>query len=151
MESLADPSMPLIMLLAVKSAPAAAALAVTLAMFGCGGRNDEAATIDPRESVAAAVDELADAFRARDYRRVCERIFSAEGRRRAGGEECQRRLARTSRGVRDPRLELVSVDFEERGATAHVRASADGERPAIDVVRLVPSAGGYRVESLSGQ
>ena len=139
------------MLPAVKIAPAAAALAATLAMSGCGGGDDEAAAIDPRESVAAAVDELEDAIRTRDYRRVCERLFSAEGRRRAGGEECQSRLARTSRGVRDPRLDLVSVDFEERGAIAHVRASADGERPAIDVVQLVSAAGGYRVESLSGQ
>ena len=62
--------MPLIMLPAVRTAPAAAALAATLAMSGCGGGDDEAATIDPREGVEATVGELEDAIRARDYRRL---------------------------------------------------------------------------------
>jgi hypothetical protein len=137
------------MLPAVKSAPAAAVLAAILALGGCGGGagGDGVA----REDAAQTVEELEDALATRDYGRVCDAIFSPEGRRRAGGEECRRRLARTSARVRDPQLEVVSARREAGVVTARVRASSDGERPAIDVVRLVPAGGGFRIESLSGQ
>ena len=120
-----------------------------LAFAGCGnGRSaDEAAF----ERASRTIEDLEDDLAERDYARICDVIFSPEGRRRAGGEECRRRLARTSRGVRDPRLELVSVRREGDAAIARVRAWSEGERPAIDVVRLVPGGRGYRIESLSGQ
>ena len=139
------------MLPAVKRAPAAAALVAILAVTGCGGGVERSSRPDPREQISQAIEDLEDALGAHDYRRICERILSPEGRRRAGGEECERRLARTSAGVRGPEIELVAVTQERNASVAHVRAYAEGERPAIDVVRLAPFEGGYRVESLSGQ
>jgi hypothetical protein len=136
------------MLPAVKYAPAAAALAAFLALAGCGGAPSSGGVSTQR--ISDTLDSLQSALAARDYGRICDVIFSPEGRRRAGGEECPRRLARTSAGVRDPQIELVSARREGDAVVARVRAWSDGERPAIDVVRLVPAAGGYRVESLSG-
>ena len=137
------------MLPAVKSAPAAAVVTAILALAGCGnGRSADEASF---ERASRAIEDLEGALAARDYGRICDAIFSPEGRRRAGGEECRRRLARTSGGVRDPQLELVSVRREGNAAITRVRAWSEGERPAIDVVRLVPGRGGYRIESLSGQ
>ena len=137
------------MLPAVKCAPAAVVVTAILALAGCGnGRSADEASF---ERASRAIEDLEDALAARDYGRVCDVIFSPEGRRRAGGEECRRRLARTSDGVRDPQLELVSVRRGGDVAIARVRAWSEGERPAIDVVRLVPGGGGYRIESLSGQ
>jgi hypothetical protein len=137
------------MLTAVKRAPAAAALAAILALAACGGGSSGDEVVQERAS--QAISDLEDALAARDFRRVCDEVFSPEGRRRAGGEECQRQLARTSTGVRRPQLELVSARREGGVVVARVRAWAEGERPAIDVVRLVPAGGEYRVESLSGQ
>jgi hypothetical protein len=135
----------------VKCAHGAAALAVVAALAACGQGDGEAPRSAAAESIADAVEELERALAEGDYERICERVFSAEGRRRAGGEECARRLARSSAGVEDPTIELVSITLGPGEATARVRAYSEGERPAIDVVRLVPVEGDYRIESLSGQ
>lgn len=137
------------MLPGVTRAPAAAALAATLALFagGCGGA---AASDSPKvDGVTEAIAGLEEALSDRDLRRVCERIFSPEARRRAGGEECPRRLARTTRRAESPRIEVVDVELGRAGATAKVRAWTGDDSPAIDSVRLVPAGGGYRIDSLS--
>ncbi len=141
--------MPFIMLSVVKRAPTAAALAASLALaVGCGeaGGRDSAAV----ENVAETVEEFEAALGDRDLARVCDQLFSPEARRRAGGEECPRRLARTTASVERPKLELLSVALDRVRATARVRAWAGEERPAIDSMRLVPGEGGYRIDSLSG-
>ena len=139
------------MLPAVKRAYAGPVLAAMLALAACGGEERTSARNAVAEQVAAVVEELESALEARDYERVCERVLSPEGRRRAGGEECVRRLSRTAAGVDDPSIELLSITVGPQDATARVRALADGERPAIDVIRLTPAEGGYRIESMSGE
>lgn len=141
--------MPLIMLPAVTRAPAAAALAANLALLaaGCGGAGGPDARVV--EGVTETIEELEDALADRDLARVCERIFSPEARRRAGGEECPRRLARTTSAVDSPSIELVDVDVARGGALAEVRAWTGDDPPAIDSMRLVRGEGGYRIDSLS--
>ena len=141
--------MPLIMLSAVMRAPSAVALAAFFALIaaGCGGTPvREAPSVD---GIADTIAELEQALSERDLARICDRIFSPEARRRAGGEECQRRLARTTRTVESPRLELLSIDLRPEGALARVRASAGDEPPAVDSMRFVAVEGVYRVDSLS--
>ena len=137
------------MLPAVKRAPTAAALVASLALaVACGeaaGRDSAAV-----EDVAETVEEFEAALGERDLARVCDQLFSPEARRRAGGEECPRRLARTRARVERPKLELVSVALDGGRASARVRAWTGQERPAIDSIRLVPGEGGYRIDSLSG-
>ena len=139
------------MLPAVKRAPAAATLAAISVLAACGGEDRAASRGDSVERISDTVEALEDALDDRDVKRICDRILSPEGRRRAGGEECERRLRRSTAQVEDPDLELVSVTLGRDAASARVRASAEGERPAIDVIRLVPGEGGFRVEALSGQ
>jgi hypothetical protein len=103
------------------------------------------------EGVEETIRAFEDALESRDVERVCERIFSPEGRRRAGGEECPRRLGRTVGGVRDPDLELRGVTLGRDAAIARVRVTSAGEEPAIDTIRLVAVEGRYRIESLSGR
>lgn len=137
------------MLPAVNCAPAAAALAAILAL-GASACGETGARGSPSvDGVAEAIEGLEDALGARELGRVCEQILSPEARRRAGGEECASRLARTTGGVRSPRIELLSVTLGRGGAIARVRASNGEEPPAIDSVRLVPGEGGYRIDSLS--
>ena len=130
-----------------------ASSAVTLLAFfaliaaGCGGGPArESPSVD---GIAETIADLEEALSERDLGRICDRILSPEARRRAGGEECPRRLARTTRAVERPRLELVSVTLGRDGAIARVRASAGDEPPALDSMRFVAVEGAYRVDSLS--
>jgi hypothetical protein len=143
--------MSLIMLPAVKRAPAWAAVAATLALGACGGEASAPGAAPTVEGIANAIEELEGALDDRDLDRVCERVFSPEARRRAGGEECRARLMRTTRNLDDPRIELVSIRLGRGSATARVRAWTADEAPAIDSIELVPSGTGYRVESLSAR
>jgi hypothetical protein len=137
------------MLPGVTRAAAAAALAANLALLaaGCGGSDGA----DPRavDGVTETIEELEEALGDRDLARVCERIFSPEARRRAGGEECPRRLARTTSAVDSPSIELVDVDVGRGGVSAEVRAWTGDDPPAIDSMRFVRADGRYRIDSLS--
>jgi hypothetical protein len=137
------------MLLAVKRTHACAAVAATVALAACGGEASNPRGAPSVAAIADAIEELEDALGDRDLDRVCERVFSPEARRRAGGEECRARLVRTTRNLDDPRIELLSIRLGRETATARVRASSGDEPPAIDSIELVPVGRGYRVESLS--
>ena len=137
------------MLPVVTRAPSAAALTAFFALVvaGCGGASArESPSVD---GIAETVANLEQALAERDLGRICNRIFSPEARRRAGGEECPRRLARTTRTVERPRLELVRVTLGRDSAVARLRASSAGEPPALDSMRLVAVEGAWRVDSLS--
>jgi hypothetical protein len=141
--------MPLIMLPDVMRAPSAVTLLAFVALIaaGCGGGPArESPSVD---GIAETIADLEEALSERDLGRICDRIFSPEARLRAGGEECPRRLARTTRAVERPRLELVSVTLGRDSAIARVRASAGDEPPALDSMRFVAVEGAYRVDSLS--
>jgi hypothetical protein len=137
------------MLPGVKRAQSAATLAAFFALVsaGCGGPTPrEAPSVD---GITETLADLEEALSERDIVRICDRILSPDARRRAGGEECPRRVARTTRRVRDPELELVSITLDGEGAIARVRASTDDEAPALDSMRFVAVDGAYRVDSLS--
>jgi hypothetical protein len=139
------------MLPAVKSAPAVAILASILVLAGCGERGSTVPEGGSVEPIVETIDAFEEALENRDHERVCDQIFSPEGRLRAGGEECPRRLSRTLARVRDPDLEVLGVTLGRDAAIARVRASSAGEEPAIDTIRLVLVEGRYRIESLSGR
>lgn len=141
--------MTLIMLPVVTRAPSAATLAAFLALIaaGCGGTPArETPSVD---GITETIADLEQALAERDLGRICNRIFSPEARRRAGGEECPRGLARTTRTVERPQLELVSITLGRDSATARVRASSANEPPALDSMGFVPVEGAWRVDSLS--
>ncbi|HEV2773307.1 MAG TPA: hypothetical protein VGV57_10875 [Thermoleophilaceae bacterium] len=135
----------------MKSAPAAAILASILALAACGEGLSTAPEGDSDERIEETIDAFEDALEERDLERVCDRIFSPEGRLRAGGEECPRRLARTLARVRDPDIELLGVTLGRDAAIARVRAGSAGEEPAIDAIRLVVIEGRYHIESVSAR
>jgi hypothetical protein len=136
------------MLPAVKRAPAVVALFAVwaLAAAGCGGSPGEGAP--SVEDIGETVADFEQALSDRDVDRICDRLFSPEARRRAGGEECARRLARTTRTVEDPSIELVRITLGRGDAVARVRASAGDDPAAIDSMRFVPVEGEYRIDSL---
>ncbi len=139
------------MLPAVKSVPAVAILVSVLAFTACGEGGSGAPEGGSVERIEETIDAFEEALEDRDLERVCDRVFSPEGPRRAGGEESPRRLGRADATLRHPELELLGGTLGRAAAIARVRASSAGEEPASDTIRLTEVEGRYRIESMSGR
>src|SRR3954469_299125 len=130
-----------------------AASAGLLALSGCSlGADGEKATTEPAggaaKQVAPTVSALDRAVRARDWRTVCDRLFTPAARERAGGKDCVR-LVRSSAGdLRGARIELGGIEVSKRGAQARVRPRDKGQAPLTDTLTLERAGGGYRIEAL---
>src|SRR3954454_15445671 len=109
--------------------PASVAL---LSVSGCSlGADDEKGKTEPAsgapKQVAATVRALDRAVRAKDWRTVCERLFTPAARERAGGRDCVR-LVRSSAGeLRGARIELVGIEVGKAEAEARVRTQTRGQ------------------------
>jgi hypothetical protein len=124
-----------------------------LALSGCslGGDKEPAPARGAPSAVAATVQALDQAIRARDFRGVCFELFTPAARRRAGGKDCERLLRSSARDVRRPRIRVVAIRIDgTRHATVRVRSTATGQRPLVDEIELVREGGGYRIASLGG-
>jgi hypothetical protein len=122
-----------------------------LALSGCSlGEEDEPKPIRgaPRQ-VVEAVQELDRAIRARDFDRICTRLFTAAARRRAGGRDCARLLRSTARGLRRPAVTVVGIELSGDRAEVRVSSRARGQPPLEDVIELVRRGRGYRIEALA--
>jgi hypothetical protein len=101
--------------------------------------------------VAATIQALDEATQKRDYRRICDDLFTAAARRRAGGGDCARLLRSAAQDVRRPRIQIVAIRVEGDRATVRVRSSAANQRPLVDEVELVRAERGrYRIAALAG-
>jgi hypothetical protein len=103
----------------------------------------------PPQRVARAVERLERAIRVRDFDTVCDDLLTAAARARAGGARCAATMADDVRGLRRPRLRLLSIRIAGRGAAARVRTDAAGQGPVADTLRLERSGRGYRISALS--
>jgi hypothetical protein len=123
-----------------------------LAGAGCSLGGDEEprpATGAPRE-VAEVVRALERATVRRDWATICDDLFTAPARRRAGGRDCARLLAESGEDVLRPRIEVVRIELEGDTARARVRTRARGQQPLEDTLLLRRVAGEYRIEALAG-
>ena len=139
------------MLAAVSGAARMAAAALALvALGGCssGGDDEPKPARGATRQVAATVDALERAVRAGDWESVCNRLFSASARRRAGGEDCPRLLRSTARDVELPRISIAAIRVSGDRAEVRVRSRAAGQPLLPDTLRLVREGGGFRVDSL---
>jgi hypothetical protein len=137
------------MLLAV-SRPILAGCVALLALSGCSlGADKETQPVRgaPRQ-VVATVTRLESAIRSRDWRAVCDRLFTRGARRRAGGSDCSRRLASYAQGLRRPRIRLLSIRLAGDRASVRVRSRAVGQPPLTDRIELRRVGRGYRIEAL---
>ncbi len=124
---------------------------VALALAGCslgGGDEDPQPVRGAPRQVARVVTELDAATRKGEYRRICNELFTASARRRAGGKDCASLLRSTARELRNPSIELVSIRVNPRQAVARVRTRATGQAPIVDQLVLRREGGGYRIEAL---
>jgi hypothetical protein len=128
------------------------AVAAILAPSGCSlGADDEPKPVAgvPKD-IAALVDQLDRAIADRRFAEVCDEIFTASAKRRAGGSDCATQLAAAAEGVRHPRIEIRGIDVNGTRATVRVATEADGQARAADTLQLRRASDGWRVEALSG-
>jgi hypothetical protein len=139
------------MLAGMRPAGTAVLCTLVIALAGCGGGDDDdddAGTL-AREA-SAVIEQLERSIAAREFERICSELLSAEVRRQAGGGECPAMLARTSAGVKRPRIEVNEIRIEGATAAVDVVTVAQGQARVEDTIRLVREAGAYRISSLSG-
>jgi len=123
---------------------------VMLAPSGCSlGGDDEAkpASGAPAQ-VAATVDRLERAVAERDFATVCDQLFTAEARKRAGGEDCAPQLRSAAEGVERPSIEIEAIDVEGNRATVKVQTEATGQARVSDELQLRRQRGRWLVEAL---
>lgn len=108
----------------------------------------------PPPSVDRATQQVADTLRQfegalseGDFATICGNLFTLEAREAAGGDRCPSVLADTAGGLREPKVQIVSITHRGRNATAVVRARVGDDPPVTDTIRLVRVRDRYRIVS----
>lgn len=124
---------------------------VMLAPSGCSlGADDEPqpASGDAAQ-IATVVDRVERAVAQRDFATICDQLFTAGARERAGGDECTRQLRSAAEGVERPSIEIEEIDVKNNRATVRVRTEAEGQARVSDELQLRRQGGRWLVEALS--
>jgi hypothetical protein len=122
-----------------------------LAPIGCSVGDDEEPQVasGAPKAIATTIDRLERAVADRDFTTVCDELFTAAARKRAGGRECAGQLRSASEGVRRPTIELRGIRVKGDEATVQVTTKASGQARVTDELRLRREDGRWRVEALS--
>jgi hypothetical protein len=126
------------------------ATSVLLASSGCSlGGDDEAkpASGAPAQ-IAATVDRLERAVATRDFATVCDQLFTAQARKRAGGDECAPQMRSAVEGLERPSIDIEAIDVKDDRATVKVRTQAEGQARVGDELELRRQGGRWLVEAL---
>jgi Putative lumazine-binding len=121
-----------------------------LALSGCslGGDEEAKPASGAAAQIAATVDRLGRAVARSDFDAVCDRIFTPQARKRAGGGECARQLDSAAEGVERPSIEIEGIDVKGDTATVKVRTEAEGQALVRDELQLRRQGGRWLVEAL---
>jgi hypothetical protein len=138
------------MLALMRAAGPAALCALVIGLVGCGGGDDDDTAAGLAREAGGVVKQLQRSIADRDFEHVCDELLSADVRRQAGGGDCPAQLARTSAGVKRPRIQVKAIRIEGANAVVDVVTVAQDQAPAKDTIRLVRENGAYRISSLSG-
>jgi hypothetical protein len=121
-----------------------------LASTGCSiGADDEPQPVSgvPKQ-IAATVSRLEGAIAAHDYDTVCQKLFTASARRRAGGTECAAQLGSAGEDVKRPQIEIRGIDVKGVRATVRVATRAEGQATVADTLVLRREGSRWLVEAL---
>jgi len=127
------------------------AAAVLLAPGGCSiGADDEPKPVSgvPKE-IVATVDALGRAVDERDFATVCDDLFTASARERAGGRQCAAELRSSTEGLSGPTIEIRGIDLKGDRASVRVATTADGQDRVTDTLELRRQGGRWLIEALS--
>ncbi len=110
---------------------------VAFSLIGCGepAGPPERISGSPAE-VADRVSAFARATALREFRLICEEIYSAAVRQAAGGARCPELLERATSSVRSPSIAIKQIEIAERFALVTVIARARDQAPVTETIRL---------------
>ena len=127
------------------------AVVAFLAPVGCsiGGDSEPQPVSGVPKQIAATVDRLGRAIADRDFDEVCDKLFTAAARTRAGGSECAKQMTAAAEGVRNPAIEIRGIDVQGNRATVKVATTAEGQARLTDTLELRRQGKRWLIESLS--
>jgi hypothetical protein len=125
-------------------------MAVAAFLTGCLGADEEAEPVrGAARDIAGLVERLERATAERDFATVCEDLFTAAARERAGGEDCERLTRSAAEDVARPRIEMTAIEIQADRARVEVMTHAAGQARVPAVIELRREAGEWRVEALA--
>jgi hypothetical protein len=126
------------------------AVVAMLAPAGCSlGGNDEPKPVSgvPKE-IVATVERLERSVAQRDYETICNELFTARARQRAGGDECVTQMRSAAEDVRRPRLKIERIEVNADRATVDVATKAEGQARVTDTLELRHIGDRWLIEAL---
>ena len=125
-------------------------MAVAAFLAGCLGADEEAMPAGGvARDVAGVVERLEKATAGRDFGTVCDELFTAAARERAGGDDCERLTRSAAEGIRRPSIEIEAIEIRADRATVEVTTRAAGQAEVPDALELRRERGDWRVEALT--
>lgn len=126
-------------------------MAVAAFLTGCLGADEEARPAGGAVlGVVGVVERLERATANGAFGTVCEQLFTAAARERAGGEDCERLTRSAAEGIARPRIEIESMEVRRGRARVEVTTRAAGQADVPAVLELRRERGEWRVEGLGG-
>jgi hypothetical protein len=124
-------------------------MAVAAFLTGCWGADDEPVPAGgAARDVAGVVERLERATADGAFATVCEELFTAVARERAGGEDCERLNRSAARGIGRPSIEIDAMELRGDRARVEITTRAAGQAEVPDVLELRRERGEWRVEAL---
>jgi hypothetical protein len=126
------------------------AVVAMLAPAGCSlGGNDEPKPVSgvPKE-IVATVERLERSVAQRDYETICNELFTARARQRAGGDECVTQMRSAAEDVRRPTLKVERIEVNADRATVDVATKAEGQARVTDTLELRHIGDRWLIEAL---
>jgi hypothetical protein len=124
-------------------------MAVAAFLTGCLSADEEAEPVrGAARDIAGVVERLERATAERDFATVCDDLFTAAARERAGGEDCERLTRSAAEGVARPRIEMTAIEIRADGARVEVTTRAAGQAEVPALLELRRERGEWRVEAL---
>ena len=93
---------------------AAISVVCALPLVACGTTARQTQAKRPAQLVADAVSALQHDLGTRNYRDLCEQVFSTQARNAAGGISCPASVGRESKGVENPSIDIRRIDVNGR-------------------------------------
>jgi len=126
------------------------AVVAMLAPVGCslGGDDEPKPVSGPAKEVAAAVERFEQAVARQDFKTICNELFTATARQRAGGDDCVAQTSSAVEGLRRPRLQIEEIRVSHDTAAVKVATEASGQARVIDSMELRKTDGRWLVEAV---
>jgi hypothetical protein len=124
-------------------------MAVAAFLTGCWGADEEPVPAGGAvREVAGVVERLERATADGAFETVCDELFTAAARERAGGEDCERLTRSAAEGIARPRIEIETIELHPDLARVEITTRAAGQAEVPGVLELRRERGEWRVEAL---